>query len=52
MGKQRRRLTRAQMQRSPAPEPNSLPVTAEQLARVVVNSPPKDDWDYERQAAG
>ncbi|WP_428122009.1 hypothetical protein [Candidatus Poriferisodalis sp.] len=50
MSKQRKRASRAAMKASPAPEPDSLPVTPEQLARVVVTSPPKDDWDYQREA--
>lgn len=37
----RKRTTKAAMRANPAPGPDSLPVTAEQLARVVVNSPPK-----------
>lgn len=46
-----RRVTKAETSANPAPEPDSLPVTPEQLAHVVVASPWKTDWAYE-QASG
>lgn len=45
----RRRVSKAAMKANPVPVPDSLPVTPEQLAHVIVNSPPKNDWDYEQQ---